>query len=69
MSGRHKKHLNMGYGCWECHGHVVDKQMGIVGPALHVNGKKDLKFNATNFTFANGKCTGSCHGEGHNTSW
>ncbi|MCA9678903.1 MAG: CxxxxCH/CxxCH domain-containing protein [Kofleriaceae bacterium] len=72
MSGDHRKHLNLGYKCGECH-QTVSNAAGtaIIAPLLHVDGQKQVKFVATTITYnpATKRCTGPCHGEGHNETW
>lgn len=66
MSGEHARHMREGYTCVDCHGAVVDGAGTITTPDLHVNGAKDIQFNVAGFTWNNGRCAGTCHGERHN---
>lgn len=70
MSGEHKKHLEEGYACYECHDSVVDAGQGLIGPALHVDGQPTVSLlPATGITYNGSTCSGgSCHGSGHNHS-
>ncbi len=66
LSGMHADHLGEGVQCFECHGGTVDRAGAITDPARHVNGTKDVVFGAGTITRgADGRCAGSCHGEGH----
>lgn len=43
LSGEHDRHIrNQGIGCHECHGTVVDQGLGFVGPALHIDGVREV---------------------------
>ncbi len=63
MSGEHKKHLEAGFACSECHGDTVDAQEQLQDLSLHVNGRVDIATNAA-ITY-NGSCNGTCHGKEH----
>lgn len=66
-TGRHRKHATEGVACYECHADVVDRDdTTILNLALHVNGRKDVAFTQTGFTYVNGRCSGTCHREAHN---
>lgn len=68
MSGEHEKHLDEGVRCWECHGETTNADMEIIGLSQHISGEPDVALRQ-GMTF-NGRCTGTCHGEGHNSrSW
>ena len=69
MSGSHRKHLGMGYTCGDCHNTVTTNGTTIAAPMLHVDGVKQVAFSVANFTYSGGRCTGTCHGQGHNNSW
>lgn len=69
MSGQHRKHLGLGYKCSDCHNGVTKDGTTIAAPLLHVNGAKDVAFSVANFTYTNGRCTGSCHQNHNNYSW
>lgn len=69
MSGRHDDHLDEDLGCHECHADTAASNTAIGTKALHVNGVKDTSF-PSGMVLTNGKCTGTCHGEGHTArSW
>ena len=65
-SGRHNTHINgEGMKCNECHQTVVNSTFGIIGPALHVNGLKDVKMPTGTWTSSTKSCSGlpgGCHG-------
>jgi hypothetical protein len=66
MSGRHDKHVNgEAMKCSECHQTVVNSALGIIAPALHVNGLKEVKMPTGTWTPSNKSCSslpGGCHG-------
>lgn len=64
MSGEHDKHLEEGIRCSECHPDTVDAGNQITGPAVHVDGQPQVD---PPVTWNGGACTGSCHGEFHNS--
>ena len=67
MSGQHKKHrFDVNADCATCHASVVDAAQQITDPLLHVDGSVQISLPA-GITWANGGCTGSCHGENHNS--
>lgn len=60
--------------CATCHKAVVDANLNILNPALHVNGAKDVQFTATGSSYnaTNKSCTGTgngCHGNGTQNGW
>lgn len=60
--------------CATCHKSVVDANLNILSPALHVNGAKDVQFGPAGSSYnpANKSCTGTgngCHGTGTKTGW
>lgn len=66
LSGRHDDHVvERGFDCIECHSTVVSRTLVILGPALHVNGSKNVSF-LRGGTYSNGSCSGlnntACHG-------
>jgi predicted CxxxxCH...CXXCH cytochrome family protein len=65
-SGEHKKHIrDENMDCVECHQTVVNAAMGIIAPALHVNGTKEVKMPNGTYNPANKACSGlgnGCHG-------
>jgi Planctomycete cytochrome C len=63
MSGEHKKHLEAGFACSECHGGTVNAAEQLSNVALHVNGQVDIVTNAA--ISYNGSCSGTCHGTEH----
>jgi predicted CxxxxCH...CXXCH cytochrome family protein len=64
MSGDHRRHIgeeNMR--CSECHGDVVDANLGVVNATLHVNGAREVKMAQGTFNAATRQCTNlACHG-------
>jgi len=69
MTGRHKKHVKEGLGCYECHGEVFNDQYGTVDGNLHVNGEPNVKM-PDGITYVGSGCTGICHDEDHkNAGW
>jgi len=72
MSGEHRKHLNEGFNCGNCHVDVTDNGLSIREPLLHVDGANQVRFTDSQVTYnpATGRCSGSCHGENHQSeSW
>ncbi|HUS67947.1 MAG TPA: CxxxxCH/CxxCH domain-containing protein [Kofleriaceae bacterium] len=71
MSGDHRRHLALGYGCEECHQTVTTDSTTIEAPLLHVDRQNQVVFLAATITYApaNRRCTGSCHGQNHDDSW
>jgi predicted CxxxxCH...CXXCH cytochrome family protein len=69
MSGLHKKHVQEGIACQECHGEVLSGTTTFANPDLHVNGAKNVQMPGSITWGANG-CNGNCHGEYHkNEAW
>jgi predicted CxxxxCH...CXXCH cytochrome family protein len=68
MSGDHRRHIveeNMR--CSECHGTVVNANMGIINADLHVNGVHEVKMAAGTYNPATRVCSNTgCHG---NETW
>ncbi|MBL8619642.1 MAG: CxxxxCH/CxxCH domain-containing protein [Myxococcales bacterium] len=64
MSGDHKKHIaDENMKCSECHAQVVNAANGIIAPALHVDGLKQVQMARGTYTPATRKCTNiGCHG-------
>ncbi|MBK8235940.1 MAG: hypothetical protein IPK74_10310 [Deltaproteobacteria bacterium] len=72
MSGEHRRHMNEGAECQDCHTDTVSGD-GILTATLHVDGNKDVKLSgpAVDMTWNGGAktCNGTCHtgeAEGHN---
>jgi hypothetical protein len=67
MSGKHEDHLEEDDEgtiiCSDCHPSVNDAGTEV-DPVEHVNGS--VRVDPATVTYANGQCTGACHGEGHN---
>lgn len=65
-SGEHAKHIkDENMKCNACHLTVVDVNMGVIAPALHVNGLKDVKMPTGTWTPTTKACSGlpnGCHG-------
>lgn len=61
MSGLHRKHLEEGARCVDCHGDTVDAANVIVGAELHVNGAKDVALTAAGMSRTASRCSGTCH--------
>lgn len=59
LSGRHALHLRLGVGCADCHGAVVARKGTIADPALHINGKVDVR--VLGGRYADGSCQPACH--------
>jgi predicted CxxxxCH...CXXCH cytochrome family protein len=64
MSGDHKKHIaDENMKCSECHAQVVNAANGIIAPALHVDGLKQVQMARGTYTPATRKCSNvGCHG-------
>ena len=70
MSGEHREHLGEGVRCYECHSQVTNQGLDILAADLHVNGQPDVHIREAGITRNGSRCSGSCHGEGHNNeSW
>ncbi len=67
LSTVHDNHLAEGATCGECHAGTATGSDAISGPALHVDGDVETSF-PSGMVFANGTCTGSCHGMGHDSA-
>lgn len=65
MSGQHKRHIDEGIACAECHGATVDASGSIVQPLLHVNGFAEVAIGGANVSFTGAACTGLCHTKLH----
>ena len=66
-TGEHEKHIkDENMKCSDCHLTVVDLNMGIINPGLHVNGAKEIKMPTGTWTPATKACSGlpggACHG-------
>lgn len=68
MSGDHRRHINgENMRCNECHATVVNANMAITTPSLHVNGVHEVKMAAGTFNPATRVCSNTgCHG---NETW
>jgi predicted CxxxxCH...CXXCH cytochrome family protein len=64
MSGDHRRHLGEGVDCADCHSRVVDGARTVIGPALHVDGARDVVFaEGGTWDPAQQRCTNlACHG-------
>jgi len=66
MSGEHSRHVRSeNMKCSACHQTVVNATNGIIAPALHVNGVKDVKMPTGTWNPSNKQCSGlgnGCHG-------
>jgi predicted CxxxxCH...CXXCH cytochrome family protein len=64
QSGEHRKHVgeeNMA--CADCHLDVVNAQLAIIAPALHVNGVHEVRMPTGTWNPANRTCSNTgCHG-------
>lgn len=65
MSGQHKRHVDEGIACSECHGATVDAAGAITQPILHVNGFAEVAITGANVSFTGTACTGLCHTKLH----
>lgn len=63
MSGQHRRHINEGIQCAECHDPLAIES--------HVDGKPDIAITAAGFSFNQDSksCTGLCHLKPHNEHW
>jgi len=64
MSGDHSKHINgENMRCSQCHGTVVDANMKIIAPLLHVDGARQVKMAAGTYNPMTRQCSNTgCHG-------
>jgi predicted CxxxxCH...CXXCH cytochrome family protein len=64
MSGDHSKHINgENMRCSQCHGTVVNANMGIINADLHVNGVHEVKMAQGTYNPATRQCANTgCHG-------
>jgi hypothetical protein len=76
MSGDHAKHLRIGgtVNCTTCHnGTVKTDPLVISDKTRHLDGKRNIQFNADaagiTYDVNTRRCTGSCHGKNHNDTW
>ncbi len=72
MSSGHRSHLGGSTDCTTCHNGTVAVNAGALGDeTLHLLGKANVKLAGTAAAMtcgaANKRCTGSCHGENHNS--
>lgn len=64
MSGKHKKHLDEDMRCADCHGAVVNQQMAVIAPDLHINGLHEIDMPNGQWDAATRTCTNvGCHGD------
>jgi len=62
MSGEHTLHLVLGLRCSSCHADVIDRDMTILKPDLHVNGVHEVKMAKGTWDPATKKCSDTgCH--------
>ena len=64
MSGAHRKHLNEGVECWECHPTTAEGDE-IQDAEHHVDGEVQIELQESGMTRQNGTCDGECHDENH----
>jgi predicted CxxxxCH...CXXCH cytochrome family protein len=70
MSGKHRKHLQAGPDCGDCHLDVTSNGTSILEALLHVDGLNQVSFSDPGITYDAGRCSGECHGERHQgQSW
>ena len=71
MGGDHKKHLEEGYNCQECHRDVTADGASVIAPLLHIDRARAVRFLVDTITYdpATRRCTGPCHGENHSDTW
>lgn len=64
MSGDHRRHIQgEGMRCSQCHAEVVNANMAIIKPDLHVNGLHEVKMAAGTFNPTSRLCSNTgCHG-------
>ena len=75
-AGEHSTHSGSSFNCSDCHSGIAtgtgSANATIVGPALHVNGVKNVVIapaNAITFTAASKSCSGTCHSKSHSYTW
>jgi predicted CxxxxCH...CXXCH cytochrome family protein len=75
-TGRHSTHGGSSFNCSDCHSGIATgtsaSNAAIVGPALHVNGVKNVVIapaNAITYTAGTRTCSGTCHSKSHNYTW
>lgn len=62
-TGQHARHVGAGVACASCHGGVMTAPNAISGPALHVNGVKDVRFGTGTWNASSRTCSSvGCHG-------
>ncbi|MEI7704398.1 MAG: CxxxxCH/CxxCH domain-containing protein [Deltaproteobacteria bacterium] len=73
-TGHHSTHGGGSFNCSDCHSGIATgtgaSNAAIVGPALHVNGVKNVVIapaNAITYTAATRRCNGTCHGQNHSS--
>jgi hypothetical protein len=64
LSRPHRKHLEEGITCADCHSATVDRSGSIIGLDRHVNRQVDLQL-VPEMTRDDGRCSGTCHLEPH----
>jgi predicted CxxxxCH...CXXCH cytochrome family protein len=64
MSGQHSKHIRgEGMKCSQCHADVIDANMNIKAPNLHINGVHEVKMANGTFNAGTRACSNTgCHG-------
>jgi predicted CxxxxCH...CXXCH cytochrome family protein len=64
LGDEHGEHLGEGVSCFECHADVVDSNMNVIGAALHINARRDVRIRrGGTFDPATRRCTNlACHG-------
>ena len=75
-TGRHSTHGGSSFNCSDCHNGIAtgtgSTNAAIVGPALHVNGVKNVVIapaNAITYTAGTRTCSGTCHSKSHSYTW
>jgi len=72
LSGKHKKHLQEGLNCSDCHESTINEVGHFTGPDLHVNGEVNVSISSLVYTEAESdgqgrsRCDGACHDKNHN---
>jgi predicted CxxxxCH...CXXCH cytochrome family protein len=73
-TGRHSTHGGGSFNCSDCHSGIATgtsaSTAAIVGPALHVNGAKNVVIapaNPVTYTASTKRCSGTCHSKSHSS--
>lgn len=71
MSGEHKKHLEEGFDCEDCHAEVTADGTTIRDPQLHIDRLRQVRFSVTTITWnpSTRRCTGPCHEDHEDDRW